>query len=203
MSTLSKDGALNPLEHPPLNKIPPGLLDFFGVKSGAWGPRVLGQTLAPVIDLSRWYLDFHALQVRAQLQTTAYAASSNAGALTVTSTTPVDIVSAGVISVPQTEVWLLLEATIVWHFSAHAGSQSRFTWQCAGRAFPTRFMGFAGSTALIQLEGSDALASPQWLLPGEALTPYTHGVAVGAGGTVSLGVGGVPEPQLRVARFRI
>lgn len=40
----------------PLNRQPSGLLEFFGIKNGEWGPRELGQVLTPTLDLWRHYV---------------------------------------------------------------------------------------------------------------------------------------------------
>lgn len=40
----------------PLNIRPPGLLEFFGIKAGEWGPRELSQQLVGVLDLWRMYV---------------------------------------------------------------------------------------------------------------------------------------------------
>lgn len=181
----------------PLNKIPPGLLDFFGIKSGEWGPRVLGQELLPHIDLTRWYLDNYALEVDSVVTASPFAASGNATSLALTSTTPIDLVSTGVIRVPQTEVWLLLEACVRWQFSAHAAQNGDFGWTVGGVHLPMLLSGDRVSSSTIQLAGARSLERPFWAAPGAVIAPFAYQIIVAAGGSITLS-----ETRLRVARFR-
>lgn len=192
----------------PLNKIPPGLLDFLGIKSGAWGPRELGQVLQPELDLTRWYLDNNALEFGLTPTVAAFAASANFNALTIASTAPpidASLLAAGVLTVPQTEAWLILEASFFWSFSAHAGSSVDFYWFVGsnipnGGGFPLPMLSadVTASSATAQLAGVRTLERPIWIRPGQIITPNHSGVIVGAGGTVSLN-----SMRLRLNRFLI
>lgn len=38
-----------------IQRTPPGLLDYFGIKNGGRNPQSLAEVVAPVLDLDRWY----------------------------------------------------------------------------------------------------------------------------------------------------
>lgn len=187
----------------PLNKIPQGLLDFFGIKSGEWGPRELGQTLSPVIELGRWYLDGYATEFSVSVTGgPIFVASLAAGTMTITSTTPVvdglDLTtSPGNIFVPQNEVWLILEASVAWFYTANPGLSGEFMWASRGNFLPSHTHGATVSDAAIGKQGSRSLARPFWSRPGDTLSLSNTGLVVPAG-SVQLS-----QPRLRIARFRI
>lgn len=185
----------------PLNKVPPGLLDFFGIKSGEWGPRELGQQLSPTMDLSRWYLDNYALQVACVVPTSPLVAATNGTAMGISSTTPVDLISAGGFSVPQTEVWLMLEMMVWWNFTNDAGLEASFFWSVGGMPCPGRITGFTTSNAANQRWGYWCLAQPMWARPGDVISLNCAGFTRGAAGSVDIQAV-PPSPRLRIARFR-
>jgi hypothetical protein len=43
------------LTPPVINRVPPGLLNFYGLKNGGRAPQALGPVLTPVIELQRFY----------------------------------------------------------------------------------------------------------------------------------------------------
>lgn len=185
----------------PLNRIPSGLLDFFGIKSGEWGPRELGQILQPQIDLFRWYLDNNSLDVLAVVGASPLGASSFAQ-LTITSTTPVDIcslVTAGQLEVPNNECWLFLEADARWTMSDAAGScrvgfssgQVNVTGQAHWNMLT---QGWDAGAAGVTRGGCSTLQFPRWVLPGHRVTATMWG---STGGAATNQV----TTHMRVARF--
>ena len=96
---------------PPLNLVPWGLLDFFGIKNGGRFPQTLPESLAPTMELFDWYL-----QTKAQLYATVgTAVAASAGASTkndVTTVTGGLTISNGQIVVPDNEWWVLARGNI-------------------------------------------------------------------------------------------
>jgi hypothetical protein len=182
----------------PLNRIPRGLLEYFGIKSGEWGPRELGQVLQPVLELRDWYTNAEALEVVAtQPAGGVIGADTSANTVALTNTTPVDLVVAGNVVVPQDETWLILEAQCSWQFTAVAGQSAEYWWQFRGIGFPSALIGNVVSTATIVRTGARSLLRPFWSRPGDTIA-LAHGGIVVAGGTVT-GFGA----RLRVVRFRL
>jgi hypothetical protein len=187
----------------PLNKVPPGLLDFFGIKSGEWGPRELGQQLQPTIDLARWYLDQYAINVVATVVGSPFGnlAPTN---VELSPTTPTDIsglVVAGSLRVPQTELWLILQADVSWTLAAQAGGRASailasgttlattpsFTW-------PMTTSGHVTSDAAIAMRGHSTLRDPFWIQGGDRISCGVQGIVSAAGGCAL-------DARLRLMRF--
>lgn len=181
----------------PLNKVPAGLLDFFGVKSGEWGPREIGQILAPTVELRDWYWNAYSLEVSfAQA-----ALIANAGAGTIALTTPApadfDLLSGGNIVVPQTELLLILEANASWAFQAVAGQRCELFWNFNQLSPPQPLIGYQTSDATVALSGTRSLDHPFWVTPGKTISLSHTGLAVAAGSVQPNFV------RLRYLRFRI
>lgn len=96
---------------PPLNLIPWGLLDFFGIKNGGRFPQQLPDQLLPVLEMFEWYL-----QTKAQTYSgTGTAVAASAGASTKNDVTVVSgglTIVNGQISVPDNEWWVLTRGNI-------------------------------------------------------------------------------------------
>jgi hypothetical protein len=179
----------------PLNRVPFGLLDFFGIKSGEWGPRELGQTLAPTIDLTRWYLDQYATELRFTFAN--FAVNTPANNLEITATTPIDITTGGILIAPQNETWCVLQADLFWSIGDVGGSIDCHlnSGENAGpAAWPMTLLGFQTGAAVLR-SGSRSLDSPYWVLPGQRIRVGLNGAIVGAG-TISL------TGRLRIARMQ-
>jgi len=92
-----------------MQRIPRGLLSFLDVKTGGTYPTALGGLLQPTIDLNPWYAS-EALQLTASA--TAVGTQVAGTRLPIVSTTVEDLVAgAGQLVVPNTEIWLITEAT--------------------------------------------------------------------------------------------
>lgn len=183
----------------PLNKVPQGLLDFFGVKSGEWGPRELGQLLQPVLELGPWYQNGYALEVAAVLPAGgAFVANTPAASIALTSTTPVDLVVGGTIPVPQNEVWLVLEAAVFWTFTVPAAGQfADAHWVFRGIHMPCAHpTGRTTGDAAVVSVGGRTMSRPFWVRPGDTISLNQAGLVIPAG-TVILGA------RLRINRFQI
>jgi len=184
----------------PLNRLAYGLLDFFGIKSGEWGPRELNQALQPTLDLSRWYLDQNAQEYR-----WSFAAFNDQTATNqqITQTFPTDIcglVTAGELIVPPSETWLLLEADVYWTMAAAGGSMHMgYNVGGSGEAGPFRMpmqtMGFTTGIATITRAGCAALLHPYWCRPGARIAVANDGtIGGGAGNSFASG-------RLRIMRM--
>lgn len=183
----------------PLNRIPSGLLAYFGIKSGEWGPRELGQQLAPVLDLRDWYMQPDATEVNfgTGAGLAAIAATRSGAAFAITATNPVDLAAgSGQVTVPQGELWLMLEADVQWGFSnggagavnaydatfisgnPAAGGAGQFTWPLG------QLSGFTAGVAGYDRSGTRSLDHPFWVRGGDRISFYDHGALVGAGSIV-------------------
>lgn len=87
----------------PINRIPQGLLSFFGLKSLGKNPEVLLDELRGVIDLKEWYLRTNAEQIRFTQQIVA-------GGLHPVSDPHI---ATGELVVPAGEWWYIHAATLV------------------------------------------------------------------------------------------
>jgi len=157
----------------PLNRLAYGLLDFFGIKSGEWGPRELLQGLQPTLELGRWYLDQNAQEYRHALADIV--AVQPATNLQITSTAPLNIsglVTANELIVPATEAWLLLNADIFWTVPAVAAASVSFGLNVGGSGeagpfrLPMQLHGFTQGVATLVRSGAAALLDPYWCRPG-------------------------------------
>lgn len=191
----------------PVNRIPPGLLEYFGVKSGEWGPRELGQQLTPTLDLGRWYMDASALQLQCTVTGSPWAADANATLAPITGTGPVDLTNGTQLIVPPGEAWLVLEAGITWQATA-SDNEAQFWWASGTTAsgfqsWPQRPLGYAQHPAPASFaagfrQSGVVLTQPFWIPPGMTLAVQVGLVAIGAGGSVS-----ISSAWLRLQRFRI
>ena len=182
----------------PLNRVPPGLLDFFGIKSGEWGPRELGQTLLPTFELGRWYLDANALEVACSFAAGGIlAADAPVGGIAFTATVPpLNLITGGQIVVPQNETWIVLEASTTLDFSAVASQFGDAQWYSRGLPLPMRVQGFTTSDAALARRYTATLERPFWSRPGDPLAVFSNGIEVAAS-TVAL------QARLRVVRFLV
>jgi hypothetical protein len=187
----------------PLNIQPRGLLDFFGVKQGGWGPRIITPTLQPQLDLWRHYVGANGDDVEGS--TAAFAGVQNVFRQFLPITWLLPSFTLGVLPnpIPQTELWYL----DVWSFDATVtvGAGSRIVAvQLAVR--------FNNSTQLLQLptttsgpltidataEGAiyGSLLYPVFLKPGSEL-----GILLA--GNVAAGETFTARSTARVARMRV
>lgn len=183
----------------PLNKIAQGLLDFFGIKAGEWGPRELGQVLQPVMELGEWYL--HAYSLDVSFTAAAIVADAGSGSVAITGSSPAEffaeVGSAGGLLVPQTERWLILEANAGWSFTAVAGASAQLSWRLNQYAPPQDLIGYDTSLAAASRTGTRGLTRPFWALPGYLLNVVQAGTVVG-GGTVTPTL-----LRMRLVRFKL
>lgn len=154
----------------PLNRRAEGLLEFFGIKSGTWGPRTLGQQLLPSLELWRHY----AASTSEQITMAATVAGAATGAVTpVTPTVFVNIASA---VVPAGELWYIDHGSLSGVVSAAVGSRLTqlglgvFNPGLAGGTtlhLPTRPIGAdLPSDATSGAVAQTSLAYPVWVQPG-------------------------------------
>ena len=189
----------------PLNRIPPGLLEYFGIKTGEWGPRELAQQLVPVLDLARWYMDASAMQLQCLITGSPWGADTNASAVNVTSTGPENLVVGGQLRVPPGETWLILAAGIAWLQTA-IDNDAQFWWQSGDTSsgyqiWPQRNVGYGQAPAPAsagQRQSGIVLTDPFWIPPGHQIAVGLGQVSIGVGGTVS-----ILSAWLRLQRFKI
>lgn len=102
----------------PLSRLPKGLLDFLGVKSGQWGPRVFGQQLIPQLDLVDWYTEPYAQWFNVGTAG-GHAATGpgNSFEFNGANSDP-SVINQGVAIVPADECWLMHEFAVAYSFAA-------------------------------------------------------------------------------------
>lgn len=90
---------------PPLNRLAKGLLDFFGIKAGTWGPNQLGQLLTPNIELLDWYTEPYAQTFNVG-SAGGHAATNPGNSIEFAgATSDPTVLTAGVLQVPADEIW--------------------------------------------------------------------------------------------------
>lgn len=180
------------LTRPPLNLQPLGLLEAFGIKSGGEYPQDLLPALQPTIDLNRWYGETNAIDIRLTYSG-GIVSSAPFNIYRFLGSAPislnVDPVTSG-ITVPNTEVWQVLDYTVQWQFTA-AASQSLAgpLIPCAIptqggavfiRGIPFSYAGALTSDAARIVGGASVSQRETFLKPGDALGFALPGVTLSA-----------------------
>ena len=175
------------LNDAPLNKLPQGLLDFFGIKSFGRYPQFLEQRVQPMIDLWQQYAETNCLIVSGGgiIDT-----SVSAIAIEITSTTPVNLSNGTSITVPNDEAWYIPRMSIGYSFGLLAGQSARFGVRLTNEnqvVWPAMLTtGYDTSDAAIVRAGQVSLIDPIFLRPGTRVSVGLHGTI---GGTVAQPVG--------------
>jgi len=155
---------------PPINRLPDGLLDFLGIRSGGRNPQNLTEQLLPTLDLTRWFKDVQQFVDTANLD--PLIANTNAGLIPLT-----NLVNAGL--VPQNECWFVLPGTaITWTFAVVAGLRIRGNLVIQRNPgvgstlldLPCRQWGYDASDAAIIQSGGMTLTEEMWMPPNSRLT---------------------------------
>lgn len=178
-----------------LNRLPEGLLSFFDIKSMGQYPQMLSDELKPTIDLFRFYAD-QAAEEGIFVIVPFAAANAGHGSVPITSAQwaaggLTNFANAGgaATTVPDNEVWIVLEATIRWEFSATAGQEAQATLvainpaagPAIGQIICDVVQGFTTSAAAPQRAGQSVQSEPQFLLPGTSIRVWSYGSTVPAG----------------------
>jgi hypothetical protein len=193
------NGNLGP---PPINVLPIGLLDFFGIKNGGRYPQELVDRLQGSFDLTQWYMEAQVENFTFSRQT-FFVASASAGFVPIPVTTPTDLADGTNLFVPSNQLWIVLPGSrILAGFSANAGQEievalihrvnatDQFVW------WPTTWSGRRTSDAGIITNGVATLTQMVFVPPGAMITGYHYGALVPAG---DIDVGGT----LRLVRLTI
>ncbi|HEY6108081.1 MAG TPA: hypothetical protein VIV56_04175 [Gemmatimonadales bacterium] len=172
----------------PLNRIPSGLLDFFGIKSGEWGPRELSQVLQGNMDLWRHYVAANAIDIDGTIAQVAGPLATGSTDRTITWNFP----PGGAVPnpVPAGELWYFDSFTALAVLSATAGQRI----DAFGIEFPQALpgQGFIVPTTPVQRVTSDAanvsavvigMLYPIWCKPATTVSLHFSGV-LAAGGTL-------------------
>jgi len=176
----------------PVNKLATGLLEFFGVKSGEWGPRELGQVLQPTLELGRWYFDAYGQGL--SMVVGGPFGNLSAQLIGITLTNPENLSDGTQLNVPQTEAWIVLEADVQWTFTPQAGASASMVMGSgsgvAGSAgfsvWPMQQSGFVASDVAVARGGSASLLRPYWVNGGDRIQVRLEGIiAAAASVTVS------------------
>lgn len=184
----------------PLNKLPRGLLDFFGIQSFGENPLKLGDAIQPNIDLFKWYVETNIPFVRVPPPVVLGAASVNGG--TVEFPNAPDSASTTIWQVPQTECWLVNEFVVkaVYAVGADLGEFWPATYDFVPGTGSTRpqpsstSSTFAG-TAAFQRVGWASMNRPFFAAPGTVLCAYSSGYTSAGALTI--------EAHLKYLRLRV
>lgn len=168
---------------PPINRIPRGFLDFFGIKGGDAIPRQINGGVAPTFDMFRWYADANSAEFRFVPTGSPFAGNNSSAYLPIAATSGAgDITTGGELVVPQTEIWFVLEGDIFWTTGADAANSADFTLSSGTdtssmqRAWPmSTGYGFTTGSA-VSRSGGRVLTSPYILLPGQITRVLCNGV---------------------------
>lgn len=183
----------------PLNKLPRGLLDFFGIQSFGQNPMRLDDHLAPVVDLLRWYAQSNATQTIQVPAITVGAGSGNGGTFRFPATTPVDFGNGTRSIVPNDEVWFCTEfvTKAVYAVGADLGE----FWPALTdfpngqtRPQPSSTSSLASGTAAFQRVFWASMDTPIFIPPGTEFAAYTSGYT--SAGAMLI------EAHLKVLRLR-
>lgn len=162
----------------PLNKLPQGLLDFFGIKSFGRYPQFLTDRVQPIIELWEMYSQTNSTVITASGEFTA---DDGAKAVEITSTSPVQLSNGLEVRVPNDEVWYISRASVVWTFDALAGQYAAFGLRFTNEdivLLPPLLngVGFNTSDAGIGRGNSASMESPIFLRPGTRISGTHYGV---------------------------
>lgn len=102
----------------PLSRLAKGLLDFLGIKAGAWGPRYLDQQLQPVMELRDWYTEMYAQWFNVNTVGGHAAQAPGANLEFAGTSSDATINGTGVAIVPPDESWFVHELTYSYSFPA-------------------------------------------------------------------------------------
>lgn len=160
----------------PLNRIPRGLLDFFGIKSGGRNPQVLTEQLLPTYELNDWYNEAAATEFQASLP--LIVANTNSGFSTFTG-----------LDVPPDQVWIVRAGSrVTWDFGVAAGMSidgimvSRNVTAARFTVWPMDLFGFTTSDAAIVRSGGRVLKRDLFIHPGERPQFMNMGTLAAAAG---------------------
>jgi len=151
----------------PINRLPQGLLDFLGIRSGGRNPQQLTEQLLPTMDLSDWYKQNASREV--QVTATSLVADTSAGFFSLT-------VAGAVFEVPNNEIWIMRRGTRVnWDLQLGAVTQQsdmtlvhRNVTANRWAAWPmSDLMGYTTSSTVIVRSGLRSLLDEIWLNPGD------------------------------------
>jgi hypothetical protein len=178
------------LPRPPINQELQGFLDFLALRQMGQNPRFLQSEVQPILDLFDWYAQPQGTDV--DLATLNLVAAS-AGALDAAPTTPPLPAVGNILTVPQgsqvagvvgSELWLVLEAAVVWQFAADAAQRGSFglkTGSGTGNFFwPMQSNGFDAGVAGVTQAGFATLLHPVWIKPGATISYWSNGHQIGA-----------------------
>lgn len=183
----------------PINKIPFGLLSFFGIKSGGRYPSELRDSLQPVIDMLRHYVETNSEEY-ALLTTQLTPGNYDLQQMDWTSTLPTNISNGTSVNVAQNEAWYVTQYNVRCQFNGVAGS----TMDASPEVVPINgshriggvLQGYQDSALGYVRGGCRSIIEPIWVLPGSRISVRRWGGVVAVGGTVDI------TGTVRFARFK-
>lgn len=188
----------------PLNRIPVGLLDLFGIKSMGQYPQSLLNQLQPVIDLLPWYTQAQATNVQLSRAPLVGNAISGGRYTWTASTIAVLPATTGEIRVPDNEIWYVSQYSVQWSFdTAGQVASLRPGYYFTGLGYTTVWQLPSTDNALIAFTGvgtggtgMSATTIPFFLPPGSS-PALAVGVQQLPGGQVDV------SGSMRLMRFLI
>lgn len=160
----------------PLNTLPGGLLDLLGIKNGGRYPEYLQTELQPTLDLFDQYVAWIAHEFN--LATAGTTGAVNSGFVNISGVTGTQdissLLSGGVITIPQNEVWYLQEGSTYTTLPAEATAFGRTMLSTtilgqASEGLPSFFQGYDTGVASGTRSNVCSVARSIWLRPGRQL----------------------------------
>lgn len=168
----------------PLNRLARGLLDFFGIKAMGRNPQQLIESVMPTIDLLDWYAHTDALRV---FWDRTDAGNVTGAGYNILDTTPTDIASLVTpltLTVPQNEMWMIVEAHVMWNLGdpgasgqwgyLHGDNATLEVWPMVTNGWVT------GAAAPANRRGSAVLTDTVFVPPGFTINAVCYGQVPGA-----------------------
>lgn len=185
----------------PLNLVPGGLLDFFGIKAGGWGPRELSQQLQGNLDLWRHYVASNSVDIDGTIAEVVGPLATGSTDRIVTWNFP----PGGAVPnpIPPGELWYFDSFTALGVMSATAamridafGIEFPYPISAQGHIVPSTFVPRVTSDAANQTALVISMLYPYWGKPATSVSLHFSGV-IAAGGTFNA------RCWARVVRLRI
>lgn len=195
---------MGPLGRPPLNRIPWGLLDLFGIKSMGRNFQHLSEDLSGTIDLLEWFTE--TVTIDYALSRNNFTALTSEGFFPWASADPALPLVSGAVTTPADEYWLVRRYNVQWRFINGTAAFKSCHLAPGGTAqnnsnriytAPFTVAGLTDSSVIIDGSGGVAAWEGFWLMkPGMVPGMFAHSLILPAGEEVVVN-GGISLHRLR------
>lgn len=185
-----------------LNRIPPGLLDFFAIKSVGRNPQRLAPEVRATVELFDMYASGFCDEY--QFLTAGNTGAVAAGFTNITSVTGTSDISSrligGVVVVPEDEIWYLQEGSTYCTLPAEAAAYGRTLLSTsilggASEGLASTFNGFDTGSAAAPRSSVTSVSRSTWLRSGRQLFIQHNGT----NSVLTIAI----SARVRIARLRV